>query len=160
MTRCRTDGAELPKILEYPNLNAQLDAIIEIIRNRQLEDVGIFLRDNIDVKNAEEYFTRKGLNVEVKYDIKNGPSKMTLNFNTDKPKITTYHSSKGLQFEAVFIPNCNVEDEDDRIPLYVAITRTYQSLFIMHSGDLSSFFDDVPTELYETSLVSKTSRRL
>ncbi len=153
--RCRTEGAELPKILEYPNLNAQLDAIIEIIRNRQLEDVGVFFRRNDEVEKAKQYFESKGLKVEAKYN-----QSMDLDFTNDLPKLTTYHSSKGLQFEAVFIPNCNVEDEADRIPLYVAITRTYQSLFIMHSGDLSSFFDDVPTDLYETSLVSKTTRRL
>jgi len=153
--RCRIEGVELPKILEYPNLNAQLDAIIEIIKNRQLEDVGIFFRSNDEVERAYEYFKSKGLANERKSN-----QTMDLDFTNDLPKLTTYHSSKGLQFEAVFIPNCNVEDEDDRSPLYVAITRTYQSLFIMHSGDLSSFFNDVPMELYETSLISKTSRRL
>ena len=63
----------------------------------------------------------------------------------------TYHSSKGLQFEAVFLPNCE-SDDGSKIPLYVAMTRTYQSLYILHSGNLSSFFDDVPTNLYKTSL--------
>ena len=69
----------------------------------------------------------------------------------------TYHSSKGLQFEVVFLPECTVSSQDDRNPLYVAITRTYQSLYIMHSGNLSSFFDAVPTNLYETSLTTKIS---
>ena len=64
----------------------------------------------------------------------------------------TYHSAKGLQFEAVFMPECTCSDEESRNALYVAITRTYQSLYIMHSGNLSSFFDDVPTNLYKTSL--------
>jgi len=157
---CKNEGVELPKILQYNNLDLQLDAIIEIIKNRQFEDVGIFFRHNQDAKYAEEYIATKGIDVEVKYDIRNGVSKMTLDFSTDKPKLTTYHSCKGLQYEAVFIPNCTASDEDDRSLLYVAITRTYQSLFIMHSGNLSPFFDAVPTKLYETSLVSKSSRRL
>lgn len=50
----------------------------------------------------------------------------------------TYHSSKGLQFEHVFIPECTVEDDANRNPLYVAVTRTYRALYIMHSGNLSS----------------------
>jgi superfamily I DNA/RNA helicase len=153
--RCKNEGIELPKILQYDNLNAQLDAIIEIIGNRQFEDVGIFFRRNDEVKRAKQYFESKGLNIEAKYN-----QSMDLDFSNDLPKLTTYHSSKGLQFEAVFIPNCNIEDEEDRIPLFVAITRTYQSLFIMHSGGLSSFFENVQNELYETSLVSKPSRRL
>ena len=61
----------------------------------------------------------------------------------------TYHSSKGLQFEAVFLPNC--ESNDNKNPLYVAMTRTYQSLYILHSGNLSNFFDCVPTNLYKTT---------
>ena len=83
-----------------------------------------------------------------------------LNFNTDNPKVTTYHSSKGLQFEAVFIPDCNTNDNDKRNALYVAITRTYQSLYILHSGNLSNFFDEIPASLYDTSLIGQTGVRL
>jgi len=158
--RCKNEGVDLPKILQYNSLNAQLDAIAGIIKNRNLEDVGILFRHNDDVKKAYNYLSAKGLNVEAKYedkvDFKNG--KMSLNFNSDNPKLLTYHSSKGLQFEAVFLPECSVSGtgNDDRNPLYVAITRSYQSLYIMHSGNLSSFFDAVPTNLYETSLTSHT----
>lgn len=153
--RCKNEGVELPKVLKYNDLNEQFDAIIEIIKNRKFEDVGIFFRHNVEVENAKNYFERNGLKVEAKYN-----QSMDLDFTNNLPKLTTYHSSKGLQFEAVFIPNCRVAEIDDRNPLYVAITRTYQSLFIMHSGNLSPFFNNVPEELYETSLVSKTSRRL
>ena len=76
---------------------------------------------------------------------------MDLDFSSDNPKTMTYHSSKGLQFEHVFIPECTVEDDANRNPLYVAVTRTYRALYIMHSGNLSSLFDDVPTSLYDTS---------
>ena len=148
--RCRKEGTELPKILKYPNLNAELDAIAEIIKNRRFEDVGILLRNNKDVKTVADYLTRKGLNVEAKVN-----DNVELDFNSSNPKIMTYHSSKGLQFEAVFLPECTVSGNDDRNPLYVAITRTYQSLYIMHSGNLSSFFDAVPTDLYESSLATK-----
>ncbi len=153
--RCKNEGVEMPKILEFNNLNQQLDKIIEIVRNRQFDDVGILFRQNADVQFAKSYFDKKGFKVESKIN-----RDMDIDFESSNPKLTTYHSSKGLQFEAVFIPNCAVSDEDDRSPLYVAITRTYQSLFIMHSGNLSPFFDDVPTSLYETSLISKPSRRL
>lgn len=153
--RCKNEGTELPKILKYSSFNQQLDAIVEIIQSRQLEDVGIFFRHNNQVENAKRYFSQKGLSVEAKHN-----QSMDFNFHSDAPKLATFHSSKGLQFEAVFIPDCNYEEEDSRSPLYVAITRSYQSVFIMHNGDLSSFFDEVPSDLYETSLVSQSSRRL
>jgi superfamily I DNA/RNA helicase len=149
--RCKNEGVEKPKILKYNSLNAQLDAIAEIIKNRNFEDVGILFRNNQSVEMAYNYLRSKGLNIEAKFN-----QSIDLNFNSDNPKILTYHSAKGLQFEAVFIPECTCSDNDDRNPLYVAITRTYQSLYIMHSGNLSSFFDAVSQELYETSLTNNT----
>ena len=156
--RCKNEGVETPKILRYNSLNAQLDAIAEFIKNRNFVDVGILFRHNEEVKRAYDYLSAKGLNIEARYNdnanFRNGM--MTLNFNSDNPKLMTYHSSKGLQFEAVFLPECTCSDNDDKNPLYVAITRTYQSLYIMHSGNLSSFFDAVPKNLYETSLTGNT----
>jgi superfamily I DNA/RNA helicase len=148
--RCRKEGTEFPKILKYNSLHAELDAIAEIIKNRNFEDVGILLRNNADVKKISDYLTRKGLSVEAKVS-----DNIELNFNSSNPKIMTYHSSKGLQFEAVFLPECTASGIDDRNPLYVAITRTYQSLYIMHSDNLSNFFDVIPTNIYEISLTTE-----
>lgn len=148
--RCRKEGVELPKLIRYNSLFAQLDAIIDIIKNRNFEDVGILLRNNADVKTVADYLTSRGIKVEAKVN-----DNVELDFNSSNPKIMTYHSSKGLQFEAVFLPECTASAPDDRNPLYVAITRTYQSLYIMHSGNLSSFFDAVPTNLYESSLTTE-----
>ena len=154
--RCKNEGTELPKILKYPSLDAQLDAIAQIIKNRNFTDVGVFFPRNDQVEHGFSYLTRKGIRAERK-----SRADMDLNFNSDNVKLITYHSAKGLQFEAVFIPNCNVDDADKRSPLYVAITRSYQSLYIMHSGDLSSFFDEIPNRFYETSLTSgQTGQRL
>jgi Superfamily I DNA and RNA helicases len=147
--RCTEEGVEKPKILEYDSVVNQYNEIISLIKNKNMEDVGILFRHNDEVERAYEYFKDHGLNVEAKYG-----RFMDLNFNSDNPKIMTYHSSKGLQFEHVFIPECTVDDDEDRNPLYVAVTRTYRSLYIMHSGNLSSLFDDVPESIYDTSLTS------
>ncbi len=147
--RCTVEGTEKPKILEYPTVEKQYDAIIELIQNKHMEDVGILFRQNDEVEEAYNYFQEHGLNVEAKFG-----KHMDLDFTSDNPKLMTYHSSKGLQFENVFLPDCTVEDDDNRNPLYVAVTRTYQSLYILHSGNLSSLFDDVPEDLYDTSLAS------
>lgn len=155
--KCKNEGTEKPKILKYPSFEAQLNAIAEIIKNRNFEDVGILFRYNTEVEQAYNYFRDKGIlnNVEAKFG-----QIIDLKFNTDNPKIMTYHSSKGLQFEAVFLPNCNITDPMDNNPLYVALTRTYQFLYVMHSGNLSPLFDSVPSDLYETSLESGTTIRL
>lgn len=146
--RCTEEGTEKPKILEYNTKQEQFAAIANLIKNKGMEDVGILFRNNKEVDEAYDYFTNKGIEVEAK----SYRHKDELDFTSDNPKLMTYHSSKGLQFENVFIPECTAEGADDRNPLYVAITRTYRSLYIMHSGNLSCFFDDVPTDLYDDSL--------
>ena len=124
-----------------------------IVKNRKFEDVGIFYRNDKDVERAYNYFRNHNFNVEARFF---GGKVDDLNFNSSNPKILNYYNSKGLQFEAVFMPNFSdygqKSSKNDRNALYVAITRTYQSLYIMYSGILSSFFDDVPTNLYNTSL--------
>lgn len=146
--RCTEEGTEKPKILEYNTKQEQFAAIANLIKNKGMEDVGILFRNNKEVDEAYDYFTNKGIEVEAK----SYRHKDELDFTSDNPKLMTYHSSKGLQFENVFIPECTAEGADDRNPLYVAITRTYRSLYIMHSGNLSCFFDDIPTDLYDDSL--------
>lgn len=64
----------------------------------------------------------------------------------------TYHSSKGLQFENVFLPNCTTSNPEDRPALYVAITRTYGTLYIMYSGSVSPLFDEIEEDCYDTTL--------
>jgi len=149
--RCQTEGIELPKVLKYSNLNEQLDAIIEIIKTRSYDDIGIFLQTNSDVEKAYNYFNSKGFQVEAKFN-----NSMDLDFSNNLPKLTTYHSSKGLQFEAVFLPDCEDKfpnnKQDNKNALYVAITRSYQDLFVMYSNNLVPFLNDIPKNLYETSL--------
>jgi superfamily I DNA/RNA helicase len=153
--RCKDEGSEKPYILAYDSLTQQLDAIAEIIKNREFEDVGILFGSNKEVEDASNYLETIGLKNEAKYG-----SYMDLNFTSTNPKLLTYHSAKGLQFEAVFIPECRTYSDSYRSALYVAMTRTYQSLYIMHSGNLSPFFNDVPKDAYESSLSAKATEVL
>lgn len=154
-----------PRFLKYPTLDEQIKAIVRIIKNNEFTDVGILvpnftmeleilnmliLHDGIDALLKG----RKQLLFEVKYNDKDNRrnSKETLNFTTTNPKVMTFHSAKGLQFETVFIPNLqNVYSDGDRKALYVAMTRTYRSLYMMYSGEMPNILRNVPADLYETT---------
>lgn len=162
--RCTNEGREKPYIIQSDSLYSQLDKIMEIIKNRNFEDVGILFSTNDQVKQADTYLKNKGYSVEskVKDDVE-------LDFNSSNPKLMTYHSSKGLQFEAVFLPECNDEENINLDPerektkknaLYVAVTRTYQSLYIFYSDELSTYFDAVPENLYNTSINNDDAEEL
>lgn len=57
----------------------------------------------IEIMNS---FTSSKFACEFKYNAgyNDSRNKDTLNFKTEHPKLMTYHSAKGLQFETVIIP--------------------------------------------------------
>jgi superfamily I DNA/RNA helicase len=152
--RCRKEGTEMPRILHYATLEQQLDVAMQQIQNRQITDAAIMLPTNDLVQQAYTYLKNSGYTIEAKFEDRENyhDSRMDLDFESDNPKLMTYHSAKGLQFEAVFLPECSSSDDFYRTPLYVAITRSYQYLYIMYSTNLSPFFNEVPKNLYLTTL--------
>lgn len=147
--RCANDGIAKPIIMQYANLEAQLDSVARIIKNKNLEDVGIFAFYKDDVKKIGEYLTNKGLSPEIYYSDQN----MQLDFSTSNPKVMTYQSSKGLQFETVFIIGCDQNIGLNKSKsLYVAITRSYQDLYVFYSGEMTSLFDSVSADVYDTQI--------
>ncbi|MBN1185875.1 MAG: RecQ family ATP-dependent DNA helicase [Bacteroidales bacterium] len=59
--------------------------------------------------------------------------------------VSTIHKAKGKEFDNVFImlENCDLSSDEKKRPLYVAITRAKQNLFIHHN---SNFFDNFQVE--------------
>ena len=140
----------IPRFINYNDEDAQISAIHRVIRDRELEDVAILLPRNDDVVRVYNKLTKLGLNCEKKAGMA-----MDLNFTTTNPKIMTYHSAKGLQFEAVFLPFVErypaADTVSDRKKLYVAMTRTYRYLYVMYSGSLPAPLLNVDTSLYATT---------
>lgn len=144
ITRCTNEGVEKPHIIGFQSESEELDHIIKIIKNKNggLKDVGILFRDKDSMQRAYDYFKENDLPAMM---IKDGH--FTGTFRSDTPKLMTYHSSKGLQFETVFLPNCG-GSATDIAPLYVALTRTYSSLYVMYTGAFPLIFQNVPNGIY------------
>lgn len=146
--RCLVEGTELPHIFQYSRENEQFDEIIKIVKNKNggLKSVGILFRDNESMKRAYRYFTENDLPTSMVIDSQT----IGEDFDSAAPNLMTYHGAKGLQFETVFIPNCS-DPGYDKAPLYVALTRTYSSLYIMYTGQKPYFISQIPSELYEAN---------
>jgi len=141
----------LPFFVECTSKDAQIDKIISIINDKNYQNVGILVPDNDMVLEIMNAFTLKKFACEFKYNAgyNDKRNKDTLNFTTNKPKLMTYHSAKGLQFETVILPCYNgSKNNEDRKALYVAMTRTYRNLYVVYSGKLASPLSDVPERLY------------
>lgn len=148
----------VPRFIKYDSREAQIKAIHDIIKKNDMSDVAILLPDNDYVKIVYDELKELGGNYEMRYNDKEDfrNSQDSLNFNSSNPKVMTYHSAKGLQFETVFLPyieNFDGTEESDRKALYVAMTRTYRYLYLMYTGYLPSPISDIDKNLYKETEV-------
>lgn len=116
-------------------------------------NIGILLPSNELALKVSEELRKKDVGCELKYSTdaaKDARYVDSLNFATFVPKIMTYYSAKGLQFDIVILPMYNgASDNESRKALYVAMTRTMHKLFVLYSTtNLAYPLSDVPTRLY------------
>lgn len=136
--------------------NAQLDQIIEYISNGNLTDVGIWVFYNEQVEKIRDYFQSKGIPVQWKTK-----DAMEIDFKSTSPKIITWHCTKGLQFNDVFIPCCGL-NEYRQVPwtydpmynksaLYVATTRPLENLYLLYSNNLVPLLPHPTSTVYSSN---------
>lgn len=144
---CQRNGTK-PRLISGATFDEQLGTIIETIRTNNLTRACILVPYNtearaiaspnndrkLSVDYVGSYFASHGMPVELKKNSNLGDV-MTLDFNSSVPKVLSWHSVKGLQFNDVFIPFCETGyDEVMKKALYVAITRAYNRLYIGFTG--------------------------
>ena len=142
----------LPVFVECHSRQEQIDCIISIIRKNKYRNVGILVPENDLVLEIMNAFTSEKFACEFKFNAgyNDYRNKDTLNFKTEYPKLMTYHSAKGLQFETVILPFYQgANNLDEKKSLYVAMTRTYRHLYVLYNGDMLKPLKGVPERLYE-----------
>lgn len=143
----------LPYIIYKSSIEEQIESISAIINNNTGKSIGILLPSNELALNVSEELRKKNVGCQLKYSVdatKDAHYVDTLDFATPMPKIMTYHSAKGLQFDIVILPMYNgASDNESRKALYVAMTRTKHKLYIFYSTPKLAYpLSDVPTRLY------------
>lgn len=120
-------------INEYEDIYKEMQSIYDIIKSDSLTDVAILYPRNVDVDIAKKILNEIDSSFLVEFKSDKGD---TLDFETPLPKILTFHSSKGLEFEHVFIPSCNriknFNPKQWRKAFYVASTRTNHTLYLSY----------------------------
>lgn len=142
---------ELPHFVHYDTEQQQIEALLKLANDNAERTVGILLPNNQDVIRISQEFQNNDLDCEFKYN--KGENDFdyvdTLDFNTLLPKIITYHSAKGLQFDMVILPFYNgAFDEEARKALYVAMTRTMHTLYVLYYTPTLLPPLNVPSHLY------------
>ena len=136
--------------------NNEVDSIATIIKNRAKNTVGVLLPNNAAVKFFYDALTDRDLGeIEHKFSI-GGDWDNTVDFFNTNPKVLTYHSAKGIQFDTVILPLLN-NTYDDRIKFtnqteevrafYVAMTRTKKTLYFIKPGEhICPYYDFIPMD--------------
>lgn len=144
---------DFPHFIHYNSYEDQIEAIGKLIEQYDGKSIGILFYSNELVLEMSEALTKRGINMEYKCktaaDDKRGQG--NLHFTNTLPKVLTYHSAKGLQFDVVIIPKFEgAITEEQRKSLYVAMTRTMHHLYVLYSTDkLAEPLDLVPANYYK-----------
>lgn len=141
----------LPVFVKCGSRTEQLVRMQEIIHKNGYRNTAILVPENEMVYDMMKDFTAENFACEFKYNmgLNDESYKDTLNFKTETPKLLTYHSAKGLQFETVILPFYQgARNTEERKALYVAMTRTYRNLYILYDNELSAPLSHVPERLY------------
>jgi len=163
--KCVKIGFEKPRLKKFGDWKKELDYIMNEINTRNYTDVAILVpfttrsvgpKNNFhrNVQEVSAYFEENGFSHEYKTS-DSKKSSLEIDFESDLPKLITFHASKGLQFETVFIPFCDYPGHDDwfiekyKTPLYVGLTRSYKNLYITHSSNVTAFFDGLSSSKYQ-----------
>lgn len=151
----RNKEKALPHFVQFPDFTSQVQAIAEIVNNNPDSSVGILLPNNKLVIDTYRELLRLDVSFEYKFQVE-GIEKKTmenLDFYSNLPKLMTYHSAKGLQFDIVILPKYDgAKSIEDRKALYVAMTRTMHELYVMYSTSEIKPPLNVPTHLYKKEL--------
>ena len=133
-----------------------MKAVVEIIKNNPDSSIGILLHSNSLVEQTCKQLHSVGIRFEYKFQIDIASERKVygnLDFRTDLPKVMTYHSAKGLQFDIVILPMYEgATSEDSRKSLYVAMTRTMHKLYVLYSTSELRPPLNVPSHLYKKEL--------
>lgn len=152
----QNNETELPRFIHTKTQEEEFNCITQIIAQHPNKSIGILYHSNEAVLQMNKLMFERGIQCEFKYNDTDGEmhNVSNLNFNTLVPKIMTYHSAKGLQFDIVILPQYNgAFDVESKKALYVAMTRTIHKLYVLYSTPgLSSPLQEVPSHLYLKSL--------
>ena len=149
----QNNDKNIPYICFKESITEQVGSICNIFSKNKGLSIGVLLPSNENVVTISNELKQRNVSFEEKYSVTTATGKQfvdNLDFTTLVPKLMTYHSAKGLQFDIVILPMYGgAQDNESRKALYVAMTRTMHKLYVFYSTPKLAYpLSDVPTILY------------
>ncbi len=148
-----TRSGPLPIGSALPRLSEQIDAIVRFERAYSDLEIGVFTFTKAIQKKVINRLAGKTVNPVQHYVGGLGTDAPLLNFDAPGIKVVNYPSTKGLEFDAVFIPELQFTPTalpDDLMKVYVLLSRAREWLFLSWTGDtVPPALAKVPSERLE-----------
>jgi len=131
----------LPRAISTRNLEEQIAFIARYERNNSDKDVAVFVATSKQQYAIMKMLQRYQMKNKVQMYISKNYNYQGLNFHGRGIKILAYPSSKGLDFDAVFLPDLDCRQPSpgsdyEKMRFYVMTSRAREELFLMYSGVL------------------------
>jgi superfamily I DNA/RNA helicase len=151
-----------PQLRRFASLNEEVEHIARYVGTNTDLEVGVF----VPTKSLQtKFFNRLRAKLDRPGQVQQylggkGATAIPLDWDSPGVKVVTYASSKGLEFDAVFVPQLQMVTWDLQVPdirmqYYVLATRARTHLVFSYSGDtdpaILSLFPDDP-EILERHL--------
>ena len=158
MPELPTKLGDRPVLKRTRDIEEAADYIARYEGNHPLERVGVLVPDTATLDEFDRAFARRGLKNKHEFYSSKQWKRSGLDFSRPGIKMMCYQSAKGLEFDAVFIPELQRfqgDRTDDRatMQLYVLISRARERLYLTYSGHVEpAIIADLPPDLIEQQL--------
>lgn len=150
-----TRAGARPVMQAFPTRSAAIEFIRRFAKNNSDLQIGIFTATKT-LQNGFWYGLDGTVDMPVqRYIGGKGARADVIDFEGPSITVVNYASAKGLEFDAVFIPELQAYDKDPgstdfRMQMYVLISRAREQLFLSYSGeDPPAIVNQFPKELVE-----------
>ena len=137
ITETPTRKGELPLLCRSDNRAQQIEYIVQYAKNHRDQQIGVFLYWKNDVLKWMRDF-RNVKDIPVQYYVYDESNTVPPpNFDETGIFVIAYPSAKGIEFDAVFVPEIDktpIEKNTDIMLLYVVFSRPRDRLVIMYEG--------------------------
>jgi len=162
-----------PALLKFDTINKEMQVIAKQIMNLHEEkkvpysEIAILYRVKRTNKFNVVKTVQKALkaqNIPFNWIAENEETKRSFNPEEETVKICTIDSSKGLDFQAVFLVKADLmpfpleEDQEREVSLmYIGMTRAKEFLYISYSGasEYTNYFDELKEEQHDEQVLLK-----
>lgn len=144
---------------QYQYIREQVRYLLD--NNCKERSIAVFFLTNVAVTEFMKQNDKKqGIQFNYIYTDKTEDNKDRYRPEDDKVLVTTYHSSKGLEFDHVFVvlPEKLQFESKFKKAIYVAMTRSIKQLYVVTNKESAyKSFADTTKERYDSVIIDKTS---